>query len=188
MGNLYQPLGDTRLVWANAFSSALLVSGWGYFLYMGVIDPMGGINTLWPLFGIANQLLAVIAFCLGTSVLIKMGRQRYLPVTVIPLVFLISVTFSAGYIKIFSPDPTMGFLAGANFYAEKLAAGGTAAEVATWNKVMLMNQVDALVAGFFLICVAVIVVGCLNDWVRMLAGSRRPVLHEAPYVPFPDVG
>jgi carbon starvation protein len=186
LGHIYKPLGDTRLAWSNALSSALLVAAWGYFLYMGVIDPMGGINTLWPLFGIANQLLAVIAFCLGTTILIKMGKQRYLAVTVIPLVFLIAVTFSAGYIKIFSSDPTMGFLAGAEFYGDKIVQGGTEQELATWSKVKFMNQVDAAVAGFFLVCVSIIVVGCVNDWARMLFGSRKVVLHESPYVAMTD--
>lgn len=186
LGNIWKPLGDTRLLWSNALSSALLVAGWGYFLYMGVIDPMGGINTLWPLFGIANQLLAVIAFCLGTTILIKMGQQRYLAVTCIPLVFLISVTFSAGYIKIFSKDPTMGFLAGADFFAAKIAAGGTPEQLAIWNKVMYMNHVDAAVAGFFLVCVAIILIGCVYDWVRILSGAKKAVLHESPYVTLPE--
>jgi carbon starvation protein len=186
LGHLYKPLGDTRLAWANALSSALLVAAWGYFLYMGVIDPMGGINTLWPLFGIANQLLAVIAFCLGTTILIKMGKQQYLAVTVIPLIFLIAVTFSAGYIKIFSADPAMGFLAGAEFYGEKMLQGGSETELKTWSKVRFMNQVDAAMAGFFLVCVTIIVVGCVNDWARMLFGSRRIVLHESPYVPLAE--
>ena len=186
LGHLWKPLGDTRLLWSNALSSALLVAAWGYFLYMGVIDPTGGINTLWPLFGIANQLLAVIAFCLGTTILIKMGRQRYIAVTAVPLVFLISVTFSAGYIKIFSKDPTMGFLAGADFYAAKIAAGGTPAELATWHKVMHMNNIDAAVAGFFLVCVGIIVIGCVYDWVRILRGSKKAVLHESPYVTMPE--
>jgi carbon starvation protein len=96
-----------------------------------VVDPLGGINTLWPLFGIANQLLAVIAFCLGTTILIKMGKTRYLLVTVIPLLFLMSATFTAGYIKLFDANPKMGFIAGAKFYSDKIAAGGTVvAEVA----------------------------------------------------------
>jgi carbon starvation protein len=186
LGYVWRPLGNTRSWPANVFASGLLVAGWGYFLYMGVIDPMGGINTLWPLFGIANQLLAVIAFSLGTSVLIKMGRTRYVWVTVIPLVFLITVTFSAGLIKIFSPDPAMGFLAGARSFADKLAAGGTPEQMALWEKAMHMNQTDAFVAGLFLIFVAVIVLGCARDWYQLLS-RRKPVeLHESPYVPLPE--
>ena len=187
MGNLWKPLGNTGSLLSNIFASALLVCGWGYFLYMGVIDPTGGINTLWPLFGIANQLLAVIAFCLGTTILIKMGRQRYLLVTVVPLVFLIAVTFSAGWIKIFSSDPTMGFLAGAKLYAQKIAAGGTDQELGIWHKSLHMNQVDAAVAGFFLICVTIIVLGCLRDWIAILSGAKKAELHEAPYVAMESV-
>jgi carbon starvation protein len=186
LGYVWRPLGNTRSWPANVLASGLLVTAWGYFLYMGVIDPMGGINTLWPLFGIANQLLAVIAFSLGTSVLIKMGRTRYVWVTVIPLAFLITVTFSAGLIKIFSPDPAMGFLAGARSFADKLAAGGPPGQMALWEKAMHMNQTDAFVAGLFLVFVAVIVLGCARDWYQLLS-RRKPVeLHESPYVPLPE--
>lgn len=186
LGNVWKPLGDTRNWLSNVFASGVLVAGWGYFLYMGVIDPMGGINTLWPLFGIANQLLAVIAFCLGTTILIKMGKARYAWVTAAPLVFLISVTFSAGFIKIFAKDPAMGFLAGAKLYGDKIAAGGTDKDLAIWNKVMHMNQIDAVVTGFFLVCVAVIVFGCAAEWVRLLRGTKTVALHESPYVPMPE--
>lgn len=182
LGGIWRPLGDTSNLWSNMFSSAVLVLAWGYFLYMGVIDPTGGINTLWPLFGIANQLLAVVAFCLGTTLLIKMGKTRYLAVTAVPLVFLIAVTFTAGITKIFAKDPTMGFLAGARFYAEKIAAGGTEAEISTWHKVMHMNQIDAVVAGFFLVCITVIVIGCAHEWMKLLTGRKPVVLHESPYV------
>jgi len=186
LGHAWKPLGDTRSWLANVFASGLLVSGWGYFLYMGVIDPMGGINTLWPLFGIANQLLAVIAFALGTSVIIKMGRARYAWVTGVPLLFLIAVTFSAGLIKIFSPDPALGFLAGARSFAAKLAAGGTPAQMAIWQKTVRMNQVDAAVAALFLVFVAVIVLGCARDWYRLLTHRKRIELHECPYVPLAE--
>lgn len=186
LGGLWKPLGDTRNLWSNAFSSGLLVAAWGYFLYMGVIDPMGGINALWPLFGIANQLLAVVAFCLGTTLLIKMGKTRYLLVTVVPLVFLIAVTFSAGFTKIFAKDPAMGFLSGAKLYAEKIAAGGTEAELATWGKMVYMNQIDAVVAGFFLVCVTVVVAGCAYEWFRLLTGRRPLDLKESPYVPLTE--
>jgi carbon starvation protein len=186
LGHVWKPLGDTRSLPSNVFASALLVAAWGYFLYQGVIDPLGGINSLWPIFGIANQLLAVIAFSLGTTVLIKMGKTRYLAVTAVPLAFLLSATFSAGWIKLFSPDPKMGFLAGARFYADKIAAGGTPEDLVTWGKILAGNQVNTAVTGFFLLAVLVIVAGCAHEWYRLLSGAKRAELKEDPYVALGD--
>lgn len=182
MGNLWKPLGNTKNLLSNVFASILLVSGWGYFLYQGVVDPLGGINTLWPLFGIANQLLAVIAFCLGTTILIKMGKARYMAVTLAPLALLLVATFSAGYIKLFDPNPSMGFIAQANLYAGKIAAGGTAKELSDWGHFRFNGLVDAWVTGFFLAAVALIFLGCLVEWIKLLSGSKKAVLHEDPYV------
>ncbi|MEN3941432.1 carbon starvation CstA family protein [Prosthecobacter sp. SYSU 5D2] len=183
MGNMWKPLGNTKSLPANVFASALLVSMWGYFLYQGVVDPLGGINTLWPLFGIANQLLAVIAFCLGTTILIKMGKARYTAVTLAPLALLMTATFSAGFIKLFDADPRMGFLAQADFYAAKIAAGGTATELSNWGHLKFNGMVNAWVTGFFLIAVSIIFLGCLREWILILSGSKKPVLHEDPYLP-----
>jgi carbon starvation protein len=186
MGNLWKPLGNTKSLPANVFASALLVAGWGYFLYQGVVDPLGGINTLWPLFGIANQLLAVIAFCLGTTLLIKMGKARYLAVTGIPLAFLMTATFSAGYIKIFDSDPKMGFIAAADSFAAKIAAGGSEQQLKEWSAQQFNFTVDTVVTAFFLCAVAIIFLGCLAEWVKLLRGKKQPVLHEDPYVALPD--
>jgi carbon starvation protein len=183
LGGIWKPLGNTRSWPANVFASALLVAAWGYFLYQGVVDPLGGINTLWPLFGIANQLLAVIAFCLGTTILIKMGKTRYLAVTAIPLAFLMAATFTAGYIKIFDPNPVLGFLAEIKMHGAKLAAGGSAADIAKWTHQKFNAQVNVGVTSFFLLAVATIFLGCLREWIRLLSGAKKPVLKEDPYVP-----
>ena len=186
LAGIWKPLGNTRSLPANVFASALLVAAWGYFLYQGVVDPLGGINTLWPLFGIANQLLAVIAFCLGTTILIKMGKARYLLVTVIPLLFLMSATFTAGYIKLFDKDPRMGFISGAKMYGDKLAAGGTPVEMKTWAAQQFNFTVDTFVTAFFLLAVAIIFLGCLREWIKLLSGSKKVVLNEEPYVALPE--
>lgn len=186
LGGIWKPLANTRSMPANVFASFLLVAAWGYFLYQGVVDPLGGINTLWPLFGIANQLLAVIAFCLGTTIIIKMGKARYLAVTVIPLVFLMTATFAAGYIKIFDKDPKMGFMAAADSFAAKIAAGGTPEQIANWSAQKFNFTVDTVVTAFFLLAVAIIFIGCLIEWIKLLSGSKAIVLKEDPYVALPE--
>jgi carbon starvation protein len=186
LGGIWKPLGNTRSLPANVFASGLLVAAWGYFLYQGVVDPLGGINTLWPLFGIANQLLAVIAFCLGTTILIKMGKARYLAVTGVPLLFLMSATFCAGWVKLFDADYRMGFIAGARYYGDKLAAGGSPEEMKIWAAQQFNFQVDTAVTIFFLSAVAIIFIGCLVEWVRLLSGAKKAQLHEEPYVPLAD--
>ncbi len=188
LGNLWKPLGDTRNTGASLLSTALLVGAWGWFLLQGVADPLGGINSLWPLFGIANQLLAVIALCLGTTVLIKMGRVRYAWTTALPLVWLTAVTFTAGIQKIFGTWPAgkFGFLDIARDRGAKLAAGGTDAQQKLWKTEIFNNYLDAAVAGFFLLMVAVILTGCLREWARLLSGRKQSVLRESPYVALPE--
>jgi carbon starvation protein len=183
LGNLWRPLGNTRSWSANLFSSVLLVAGWGWFLYEGVIDPLGGINSLWPLFGLANQLLSVVALCLATTILIKMHKAKYVLVTVLPLAFMCVVTFSAGYLKVFSPDPRLGFLSGARSLLHEAAGIADPARAADLVRQAGVWRFDAMVAIFFLVLVLLIAIGSARQWWQLLRGSRRVVLHESEFVP-----
>jgi carbon starvation protein len=187
LGNLWRPLGNTRSWIANSFASMLLVAAWGWFLYQGVIDPLGGINTLWPLFGVANQLLSVIALCLGTTLLIKMGKARYLFITIVPLLFMAVVTFSAGYMKIFSPDPNLGLLASARLAIQKSAEAADAGAAAVLIRQATMYRIDVFVAASFLVLVLLIVIGSAVEWYRLLVGHKRVQLHESEFVPLAEV-
>ncbi len=183
LGNLWRPLGNTRSWSANLFSSVLLVAGWGWFLYEGVIDPLGGINSLWPLFGLANQLLSVVALCLATTILIKMHKAKYVLVTVLPLAFMCVVTFSAGYLKVFSSDPRLGFLSGARSLLHEAAGIADPARAADLVRQAGVWRFDALVAIFFLVLVLLIAIGSARQWWQLLRGTRRVVLHESEFVP-----
>lgn len=184
LGLVWQPLGQTKSFAGNFIGSVCFVGAWGWFLYQGVVDPLGGINSLWPIFGVANQLLAVVALSLGTTVLLKMGRAKYAWVTVLPLCWLLAVTTTAGYMKIFSPAP-LGFLATADNYAKLIAAGGSPADVAKWQTLMLNNKIDAAVTASFLVLVALVVAANARVWWQVLAGKQAPVLREDPYVAVP---
>ncbi len=187
LGLAWKPLGVTTSWVSNTFSSGLFVAAWGWFLYNGVIDPNGGINSLWPIFGIANQLLAVIALCLGTTVLLKMGHRRVLiPVTLAPLFFLTAVTFAAGWMKIASPNVRIGFLAAAADLQAKATAGALSPEKLQQLPALLFNsRLDAIVTGVFLVLVAVILLGSLRVWWQLLRGSRAMALKEEPAVMAP---
>src|SRR5512133_2740450 len=187
LGNLWRPLGNTRSWTANFFASVLLVAAWGWFLYEGVVDPLGGINSLWPLFGIANQLLSVIALCLGTTLLIKMRKAKYLFVTLVPLCFMCAVTFSAGYLKVFSPDPRLGFLSGAQSLLSQAAAITDPIKAANLARQATIWRFDAFVAVFFLVLVLLIVLGSARQWWQLVLGTKRVVLHESKFVPLSAV-
>lgn len=183
LGNLWRPLGNTRSWSANFFTSVLLVAAWGWFLYEGVIDPLGGINSLWPLFGLANQLLSVVALCLGTTLLIKMRKTKYVFVTILPLCFMCAVTFSAGYMKVFSPDPRLGFLSGARSLLRDASGISDPAKAADLVRQASVWRLDALVAIFFLTLVLLIVLGSARQWWRLLRGKKPLILYESEFVP-----
>jgi carbon starvation protein len=183
LGNIYKPLGKTGWMPGVVASSAAIVAAWGYFLYQGVLDPLGGINSLWPLFGIANQLLSAIALCVATTVFIKMHGAKYVWVTTAPLAWLISVTFTAGWEKIFSPEPRLGFLAQANALQSALSAGKIAAgNVVSTQTQIFNNRLDAVVCGVFMALVAITLLDSFRVWYGLLRGTRPKVTAEAPFV------
>ena len=180
LGQFWKPLADTRSYLANLLASLLLVSAWGYFLYQGVIDPLGGINSLWPLFGIANQLLALVALCLATTVLIKMRGPRIMWVTLLPLSWLSAVTFTAGWQKLFDTSPKIGFLAAARKLTTDLAAGTVPAEkIALTHRIIFNMRLDACVAAAFLIMVGAILVTSAVRWFGLTAGGKARDLRES---------
>jgi len=173
LGNIWEPLGHTESLWANVLSSALIVAGWGYFLYQGVIDPLGGINSLWPLFGIANQLLAATALTAVTTIFIKSSRPRFALVTLVPLVWLLVVTMTAGCEKIFSPDARIGFLAAAARLSADIGGGAIAPDkLAQTQHVIFNNRLDAAVTAAFMLLVTVVVLDAARVWRRALSGRR----------------
>lgn len=224
-GNIYKPLGNTRAVGPNILASTLVVVGWGWFLIQGVRDPLGGVNSLWPLFGIANQMLAAIALCLGTTIILKTTLKKdddaataparlrspwIALITLIPLVWLVGVTFTAGIQKIWHSDPRIGFLAKANDLARQLpdaeakfkavsaaaeTAAGPEAEKRMAEALVAMkgiksqlfnNRLDAAVAGIFLGLVSIVLLLSLREWWLLLSRRKPAVLHETEPVWLPD--
>ncbi|MGA0805522.1 MAG: carbon starvation CstA family protein [Pseudohongiellaceae bacterium] len=183
LGNVVPALGRTSWYPSVLICSALVVGGWGYFLYMGIIDPLGGINSLWPLFGIANQMLAAIALCVATTILVKSGRARFAWVTAVPLAWLVIITTSAAWAKLFDPDTRVGFLSHASDLADKLAAGalqGTAAEQAP--QLIFNDRLDAALTLFFLLTTWVLIIETMRICHAFLSGKRCPPTAETPYV------
>ncbi len=173
LGHIWPPLGRTSWYPGVIVTSALMVGAWGYFLYQGVIDPLGGINSLWPLFGIANQLLAAIALCVVTTILLKNSRARYAWISLAPLAWLLAVTMTAGYQKLFHPQVRIGFLAHAADLSAKLAAGQIPAEKIAETQALIFNdRLDAAVTGLFMVLVLVIVAESAREWIRVLRGQR----------------
>ena len=174
LGYAYAPLGRTSWYPSILLSSVLVVAGWGYFLYQGVIDPLGGINSLWPLFGIANQLLAAVALCVATTVLVKMGKMRYSWVTLMPLAWLAAATLTAGWQKVFSADPKLGFLS----HARSLA-GSADANAA---RLIFNDRLNAGLSLFFMAIVLVVIVASAREWLLIAARRKAPRVNEAPFV------
>jgi carbon starvation protein len=184
LGNVVPALGRTSWYPSVLICSALVVAGWGYFLYFGTIDPLGGINSLWPLFGIANQMLAAIALCVATTVLVKSGRARFVWVTALPLAWLVLVTSVAAWEKLFSPDLRVGFLSHAADLEAQLQAGSLAGAAAAQAPQLIFNdRLDAALTLFFLVTVWVLVIETGRICHAALTGKRCPPLAETPHVP-----
>jgi carbon starvation protein len=182
-GRLWKPFARTSWLPGSMLSSAVIVGAWGYFLYQGVIDPLGGINSLWPLFGISNQLLGVVALVVATTILMKMGRLRWLWVTMIPMAALITITMTAGYQKVFDINPRIGFLSGANELAAQIASGVIpAAKIADTQRLIFNLRLDAGVTLVLALMILLMIIEAVIQW-RVILGRRREiVLHESPYV------
>jgi carbon starvation protein len=185
LGSAYRPLGQTSSLPANLLASGLIVVGWGYFLYQGVVDPLGGINSLWPLFGIANQLLASTALALATTLLIKSTRPVYAFTTIVPLTWLLSVTMTAGSQKIWDPDRRIGFLAQADHLAGQIAQGLVAPEKLAETKILIFNnRLDAALTGAFMVLVAIVVLDAARVWWSTLrpGGGTAPDAIAIPVI------
>jgi carbon starvation protein len=174
LGHIWKPLGRTSWYPSILATSGLIVAAWGYFLWQGVKDPLGGINSLWPLFGISNQLLATVALCVATTIVIKSGKARYAAVTLVPLAWLVSVTFTASYHKIFDPNPRIGFLAHASQLATSNAPGTA--------RLIFNDRLDAVVTGILIVMVTAILLESGLEWARVLSGRKAAKTKEAPFV------
>ena len=182
--HIWAPIGRTGWYPAVVMSSAMFVAMWGYFLYQGVMDPLGGINSLWPLFGISNQLLAAVALCVGTTVIIKMGKARYAWTTIAPLSWLVIITLTGGWLKIFSENPRLGFLSHARLLEGFIAAGNLPPGVQSVDaarRMIFNDRLDAAVAAFFMVSVVVILAASAVEWLRVLSGRKPAVSTEVKF-------
>jgi carbon starvation protein len=177
LAHVWKPLGRTSWYPSILATSALIVGAWGYFLWQGVKDPLGGINSLWPLFGISNQLLATVALCVATTIIIKMGKARYAAVTLTSLLWLVAVTFTASWHKMFDPNPRIGFLA----HARQLADAGAVTSASA--RLIFNDRLDALVTGVLIFMVALILIESAFLWMGVLSGKKQARVKESPFVP-----
>jgi len=176
LGHVWRPLGRTSWYPSILATSALIVAAWGSFLWQGVKDPLGGINSLWPLFGICNQLLATVALCVATTIIVKMSKARYSFVTLLPLAWLVAVTFTASWHKMFDPNPRIGFLA----HARQLAS--SAAPSYETSRLIFNDRLDATVTGVLVCMVALILLESVFLWMSVLSGRMQARVREAPFV------
>jgi carbon starvation protein len=189
VGNVWRPFARTSWLPGNIIASALIVAGWGYFLWAGVNDPLGGINQLFPLFGIANQLLAAVALTVGTTILIKMGKLRYAWVTALPLAWDAAVTLTASWQKIFSTDPAIGFFAQRAAAAQSIEAGQLndtmaalgAASVADARQILVNTTVDGVLSIIFALMIIIVIADAARVWFGIIRGSKEPEMTEAPW-------
>src|ERR671921_8474 len=189
IGNVWRPFARPSWLPGNIIASALIVAGWGYFLWAGVNDPLGGINQLFPLFGIANQLLAAVALTVGTTILIKMGKLKYAWVTALPLAWDAAVTLTASWQKIFSTDPAIGFFAQRAAAAESIEAGKLsdtmaalgAASVEDARQILVNTTVDGVLSIVFALAIIIVIVDASRVWLGIVSGSKEPEMMEAPW-------
>jgi carbon starvation protein CstA len=182
LGHIYAPLGRTESAFSNIVATVLCVSAWGYFVYQGTVDPLGGVNTIWPLFGISNQMLAGIALLLATTILLKLKRERYAWVTLAPTAWLLVCTLTAGWMKAFSSDPRIGFFALANRYSEAAAAGtvlAPAKSIAEMQRVAVNNYICGTLTVLFVALVVAMAFFTLRMSLQALRSSM-PSANETP--------
>ncbi len=184
VGNVWRPFARTSWLPANLIASALIFGAWGYFLYVGVNDPLGGINQLFPLFGIANQLLAAVALTVGTTILIKMGKLRYAWVTALPLVWDASVTLTASFLKIFSSNPKLGFFAQRAAFQDAIDSGKVlppATSAADMHQVVINSTVDGILSILFATMIIIVIADAVRVWIGLIRGGQEPVMSESPW-------
>ena len=181
VGIVIPALKQSHNFFGNMIGTAVAVSGWGFFVYQGVIDPLGGINSLWPLFGIGNQMLAAMALILGTVILFKMKKEKYVWITIFPTIFLFITCMTAGWQKIFHENPKIGFLAQANRFSDAIARNEIlkpAKDIAEMQTIVFSNQINAVLCGFFMIVASVMLFAAIGVIRRALA-DPNPSVHES---------
>ncbi len=181
VGIVIPALKQSHNFFGNMIGTAVAVSGWGFFVYQGVIDPLGGINSLWPLFGIGNQMLAAMALILGTVILFKMKKEKYVWITIFPTIFLFITCMTAGWQKIFHENPKIGFLAQANRFSDAIARNEIlkpAKDIAEMQTIVFSNQINAVLCGFFMV-VAIVMLFAAIGVIRRALADPNPSVHES---------